>query len=207
MKKGLEPPPAEYPVEIPAPPYPGPPLDYNVPGSAHQPVPQPVAQPPSQSFAPPAPQPVAQPAPQPVAQPAPQSFPQPPPQSFPQPPPQSFPQPVTQPPPQAFAQPVQQQGYQYTPQQPQMLRAVGQVVMVQNLPKDVPGQMHCPHCQNTVVTKTDYRVGMLTWLICAVTGFLGCWPCCLIPFCVNSCKDVEHYCPSCNNIIHVYKRR
>lgn len=48
--------------------------------------------------------------------------------------------------------------------------AVNQVVVVQQQPTDAPGQMICPHCQNTVVTKIDYKNGLLTWLICGVIG-------------------------------------
>ncbi|KAM4716429.1 uncharacterized protein FYW61_016758 [Anableps anableps] len=30
--------------------------------------------------------------------------------------------------------------------------------------------------------------------------------CSCLPFCINSCKDVEHRCPNCHNIIYIYKR-
>ncbi|KAG7223777.1 hypothetical protein INR49_026460 [Caranx melampygus] len=102
--------------------------------------------------------------------------------------------------------PVQQPVYHYAPQQPQVLQPVQQVVVVQPNPTDASVQMVCPRCQNTVVSRVEYKVGVLSWMICGILGIFGIWPCCLIPFCVDGCKDAHHYCPSCNNVLHIHRR-
>uniref|UniRef100_A0A3Q2P6T9 Lipopolysaccharide-induced tumor necrosis factor-alpha factor homolog n=1 Tax=Fundulus heteroclitus TaxID=8078 RepID=A0A3Q2P6T9_FUNHE len=146
MGKGDAPPPISS--DIPAPPYPGPPLVHNV--VLNKPEPQPVAQ----QYQ----QPVAQQYLQPVAQ--------------------QYQQPVAQ----QYLQPVAQQ------------------------PTDAPGRIQCRYCQTTVVTSTESKVGLCTWLTFGGLFIFGIWPVCLIPFCVPPCKDVQHSCPTCNNVLYIYKR-
>jgi len=83
------------------------------------------------------------------------------------------------------------------------------VVYVANVPTLGPKStvMNCPHCNENIHTKTNYSSGLLTWLISGGCAFLGLiCGCCLIPFYMDDCKDVEHYCPKCNGFLGVYKR-
>ncbi|XP_051987335.1 lipopolysaccharide-induced tumor necrosis factor-alpha factor homolog isoform X3 [Xyrauchen texanus] len=78
-------------------------------------------------------------------------------------------------------------------------------VMLPSL-RDLPGQTMCPHCNHQVITITDYYTGLMTWMACGCLALVGCWPCCIAPFWMDSCKDVEHRCPNCNNILSFYRR-
>uniref|UniRef100_A0A671T475 LITAF domain-containing protein n=1 Tax=Sinocyclocheilus anshuiensis TaxID=1608454 RepID=A0A671T475_9TELE len=85
------------------------------------------------------------------------------------------------------------------------ITAVTTTVMLPSL-RDLPAQTMCPHCKHQVITITDHYSGLMAWLACGCLALIGCWPCCLAPFWMDSCKDVEHRCPNCNNILSFYKR-
>nr|CAH8869666.1 unnamed protein product [Trichobilharzia regenti] len=80
-----------------------------------------------------------------------------------------------------------------------------------NVPVFIPGpdaeHIVCPYCGKDVTTRVQYRVGLLTWMGCTgIVLFGGIFGCCLIPFCVDACKDVDHYCPVCNHYLGIYRR-
>uniref|UniRef100_A0A8C1BPR5 Uncharacterized protein n=1 Tax=Cyprinus carpio TaxID=7962 RepID=A0A8C1BPR5_CYPCA len=85
------------------------------------------------------------------------------------------------------------------------ITAVTTTVMLPSL-RDLPAQTMCPHCKHQVITITDHYSGLMAWLACGCLALIGCWPCCLAPFWMDSCKDVEHRCPNCNNVLSFYRR-
>ncbi|XP_069125512.1 LITAF domain-containing protein-like [Argopecten irradians] len=73
--------------------------------------------------------------------------------------------------------------------------------------RESPVSMSCSFCQAQIVTTTTYTTGTLAWLICGILILLGLWlGCCLIPFCLNGCKDVVHTCPNCRQQVGKYNR-
>uniref|UniRef100_T1K2W8 LITAF domain-containing protein n=2 Tax=Tetranychus urticae TaxID=32264 RepID=T1K2W8_TETUR len=61
----------------------------------------------------------------------------------------------------------------------------------------------CPHCNQYVVTKTKHVPGLVTWLTCLVFSYFCC---CCLPFCMDSCRNVDHKCPNCKQKIGHYQR-
>ncbi|VDI83104.1 lipopolysaccharide-induced tumor necrosis factor-alpha factor [Mytilus galloprovincialis] len=75
---------------------------------------------------------------------------------------------------------------------------------------DSPVRIQCPACKADVMTSTSCEPGMLAWIICLVLFFTGkdfvFWLCCVIPLCIDSCKDVTHTCPNCRHVVGKFSR-
>ncbi|CAF0956839.1 unnamed protein product [Adineta ricciae] len=68
----------------------------------------------------------------------------------------------------------------------------------------IPIQCTCPYCRHVIVTRTETKTGVVPWIACLIIGCAGAFcGCCLIPFCIRSLKDTEHYCPSCQHYLGV----
>nr|ALM25911.1 LPS-induced TNF-alpha factor [Sinohyriopsis schlegelii] len=80
------------------------------------------------------------------------------------------------------------------------------VTLIQHF-RESPVRMQCPHCRADIVTTTFYETGTLTWVACFVIAVVGFWlGCCLIPFCIDACKDCVHQCPNCRQQLGRYNR-
>mmetsp|Transcript_44481 Transcript_44481/g.71287 ORF Transcript_44481/g.71287 Transcript_44481/m.71287 type:complete len:97 (-) Transcript_44481:92-382(-) len=70
-----------------------------------------------------------------------------------------------------------------------------------------PVRTECPHCGSLVLTVLQYDTGTLTWIMCCFLMFIGLFlGCCLVPFCLDNCKDVTHICPDCKREVGRYYR-
>ncbi|CAJ0934437.1 unnamed protein product, partial [Mesorhabditis belari] len=59
----------------------------------------------------------------------------------------------------------------------------------------------CTSCNQVVPTEIRYSSGGKTWLSSCCVGALTCCLCFCAPFCMNSCKNVDHYCPLCGKFL------
>ncbi|XP_063240053.1 lipopolysaccharide-induced tumor necrosis factor-alpha factor homolog [Bacillus rossius redtenbacheri] len=64
--------------------------------------------------------------------------------------------------------------------------------------------IQCPSCHATVKTRVEREATTRTHLIALVMCLFVCWPCCLFPYCIDSCKGANHYCPSCGAYVGAY---
>ncbi|XP_046389828.1 lipopolysaccharide-induced tumor necrosis factor-alpha factor homolog isoform X1 [Ischnura elegans] len=90
------------------------------------------------------------------------------------------------------------------PEQPPAAVTVIHTIAPQNYGPEAQ-HLTCPSCRATVTTKVLHENSTKTHIICLIMCVVGLWPCCLIPYCVDSCKNANHYCPSCNAYLGTYK--
>ncbi|XP_060655022.1 lipopolysaccharide-induced tumor necrosis factor-alpha factor homolog [Drosophila nasuta] len=64
-----------------------------------------------------------------------------------------------------------------------------------------PTFVRCPSCQSDVVTTIQTKPTTRTHAFALGLCFIGCWLCCCIPYCMDSCKSANHYCPVCNAFV------
>ena len=50
--------------------------------------------------------------------------------------------------------------------------------------------MICPYCRNSITTNIISENSSLAWIIGGVLCVLCLWPCAIIPFCIDSLKQV-----------------
>ena len=64
--------------------------------------------------------------------------------------------------------------------------------------------------QPQFTTRVEFRTGLLTWiavgLICVFTLWIGICCIAIIPFFIDSMKDVYHINPNTGEVVGVYKR-
>ncbi|KAF2879985.1 hypothetical protein ILUMI_26188 [Ignelater luminosus] len=68
-----------------------------------------------------------------------------------------------------------------------------------------PLSVICPRCANVVVTSTQSQRSNLTHFSALALCLCGCWPCCLLPYCMDSCKNTYHHCPTCQQFLGMYR--
>jgi len=95
-------------------------------------------------------------------------------------------------------------GYPATGQQVMMVQPVVAMAPVRHVThfNRVSTMATCMHCQHTGPTVVQYDPGCGAWLICGGLAAIGCWMgCCLIPFCIDDCKDAIHTCGNCHRVL------
>ncbi|XP_011701386.1 PREDICTED: lipopolysaccharide-induced tumor necrosis factor-alpha factor homolog isoform X2 [Wasmannia auropunctata] len=68
----------------------------------------------------------------------------------------------------------------------------------------VPAATICPRCSALIITVVVVRRSTITHLTALTLFLLGCWPCCMIPYCMDSCNNTDHYCPICRAYLGTY---
>ncbi|CAD8072233.1 unnamed protein product [Paramecium primaurelia] len=63
-----------------------------------------------------------------------------------------------------------------------------------------PILMTCPYCQKQGTTRIDFQAGSGTWCCCFILFLFICCIC-WVPFVADGCRDANHMCPSCGQLV------
>jgi len=127
---------------------------------------------------------------------------------------QNQPMPYGQPQPYSYHQPPQQGGQyavHYPPVagvQPQV-RVQPTVILTQASPVILGShsqRMLCPACHSDIKSNVVSESNYMTHLIAIGLCFFGCILCSCLPYCMDSCKNISHFCPHCKAYIGTYTR-
>ncbi|XP_067635720.1 lipopolysaccharide-induced tumor necrosis factor-alpha factor homolog [Eurosta solidaginis] len=64
-------------------------------------------------------------------------------------------------------------------------------------------QLRCPQCKCVVKTTVRHRSTTKTHLACLLLTWTGC--CCCLPYCMDTCRNANHFCPMCGTFIGTYQ--
>ncbi|XP_059611210.1 lipopolysaccharide-induced tumor necrosis factor-alpha factor homolog [Phlebotomus argentipes] len=64
----------------------------------------------------------------------------------------------------------------------------------------------CPSCRLSVMTNVRTESTTRTHVIAILLCVFLCWPCVCVPYCMDSCKNANHYCPNCGSFIGTYQK-
>ncbi|KAK9718507.1 LITAF-like zinc ribbon domain [Popillia japonica] len=66
--------------------------------------------------------------------------------------------------------------------------------------------IQCPHCRSQILTKVETETTTRTHLVAVLMCACCCWLCAWLPYCMDSCKNKNHYCPSCGAFLGAHSR-
>ncbi|KAH8371351.1 hypothetical protein KR093_007057 [Drosophila rubida] len=69
----------------------------------------------------------------------------------------------------------------------------------------MPAVVTCPACNTRQFSVVKHEASTKTHLLAMLICILGGVCCCCIPYCVDSCQNATHHCPSCGAYIGTYQ--
>uniref|UniRef100_A0A1I8NQQ1 LITAF domain-containing protein n=1 Tax=Stomoxys calcitrans TaxID=35570 RepID=A0A1I8NQQ1_STOCA len=65
-----------------------------------------------------------------------------------------------------------------------------------------PIDIYCPYCHCRITTRIEHNATTKTHIVAVILGCTIC--CCCLPYCIDSCRNANHFCPSCGAYIGTY---